>query len=659
MDPRATDRLVDLTPPASKAASPATDSAFVRHEEQGNDAVLIDLGDERATPTGPGPSLITAAEDAPAAEVNIPSNGYQTKSGATEVHENQKKRAKHLEKVQEIQNALWQGLHQLQYIVFEANELEETIEGSPKGGFDDPLLLAVRTLSKSLTGVRQIVKANVVMMEEASGISTSSSAVNALGKSTVPIDAPEIPGRATEFQERGENKDDLDLLLGDVSPAAAWNITSPGAADPFVDTPPGGAAILSLTFHPAVRHIADYMTPKLWAVGLPSRRVILKNLPYDITLAHISRGIRSQGGLISIQMLNTATIFRNQTKTVMLEFVKAKSAADFTIAAGASPLIYETKYGRQYRAEAWLIPTASYCIGKIDMALIVGKCTRAMMLKGFPKECIWYFISTIGLTNIVSVAYDPINDSLTVEFKTIFEAKRVDRLIWRGRVSDFYQYDEANGQFRMFLDDSTDVYETIYNPRPRESPLKHRLDDDMDAKWNCHPYNDYVPPHLRAALTGPTRLPLQTRIALQRGIDEREVDGYLDNLEKHEDTEFRIIGSSITIKRRKHGWSISDEDENKLLLANTLHDPEWADYWDEHFKHNGEINRRKYEQYGIVAQHRREIAAEQGLDTETVPKCPKGCEMGCRDIKRTPAAPVVKDFLNTSKRSVIRTGCGN
>ncbi|TFB00314.1 hypothetical protein CCMA1212_007785 [Trichoderma ghanense] len=678
MDPRAADRLIDLTPPASKAASPTTGSALVRHEHQGRDAVLIQLEDEPAASSGPGllnapsgPSLIAAPREGSAAGANTSNNANQTETEPNEIPGRQKKGARHLEEVQEIQNALWQGLHQLQYIVFEANELEETIGGLPKDGLDDSLLLAIRAVSKSLTGVRHIVKSNITMLEEASGTLTFSKPLNAPGKATLQLTAPEMPVRATKSQETGDNDNESDLLLDDVSPAtevigntcavgqtaAAWDIASPGAPDPFVDTPRGGECP-SLNFHPAITSIAVYLNPKLWVDGLPSRRVILKNLPPDITLAQISRGIRSQGGLISIQMLNTATIFKCQTKTVMLEFYNPQSAADFTTAAASSPVIYETKYGRQYRAEAWLIPTPSYHISRVNKACMFGKCTRAMMLKGFPKECIWYFISTVGLSNVVRADYDPINDSLTVEFTAIFEASKTDRLIWSGRFSDFYRYDDANGQFRASQEDSTDDYESKHNPRPRENPVKHRQDDDLDARWNCHPYNDYVPPHLRTAPTGPTRLPLRTRIALQRDVDETKADGYLDDLEKHEDTEYRIVGRSATIKRRKHGWSTSEEDGNKLLLANTLHDPERADYWDEHYKCKGEINRRKYEQYGMVAQHRREVAAEQGLGMEAVPSCPKGCKMGCRDMKETPAAPVVKEFLNTLKKPGIKKGHG-
>ncbi|OTA05597.1 hypothetical protein A9Z42_0062760 [Trichoderma parareesei] len=639
MDPRVADRLIDLTPPASKAASPTTDSALAGHKQDGRNALLIQLEDEPATPSGTGhpvvpsgPSSVAAPEDDPAAETPIPNNANKIKSEEKKVHENPKRGARHLDKVQEIQNALWQGLNQLQYIVFEANELEETIEGSPHDGLEACLLLAIRNVSKSLTGVRHIVKSNIAMLEEASGTSTTSRAVDTPDRTSMEFATLDIPDRVMLSQETRDDDTEVDLLLDYVSSDAeatgntlvdssgdrtpvAWDMATTEAADPFVDRPHKGS-FLSLDFHPAVTSIEGYLSPRLWVHGLPSRRVILKNLPPDITLAHISRGIRSQGGLISIQVLNTATIFKNQTKTVMLEFANHKSAADFTMAAASSAVIYENKDGHQYQAEAWLIPTSSYHISRFNKSCTFGKYTRAMMFKGFPKECIWYFINTLGLTKVVRADYDPINDSLTVEFTAIYEASKVNQLIWGGAFSDFYHYDEANGQFRVSLDDLTDVYESKDSPQTRENLVKHHPDDDLEAKWNCHPYNDYVPLHLRTAPTGPTLLPLRTRIALQRDLDETQVDDYLDDLEKHKGTEYRSVGSSATVKRRKHGWSITDEDETKLLMANTLQDPEWADYWDDHYRCKGEINRRKYEHYGMVAQHRREVAAAQGLGME-------------------------------------------
>lgn len=36
---------------------------------------------------------------------------------------------------------------------------------------------------------------------------------------------------------------------------------------------------------------------------------------------------------------------------------------------------------------------------------------------------------------------------------------------------------------------------------------------------------------------------------------------------------------------------MTDEDDTKPLLANTLHETDWAEHWDEYFMNRGEINK--------------------------------------------------------------------
>ncbi|KAM0519070.1 hypothetical protein ACHAPE_004066 [Trichoderma viride] len=77
---------------------------------------------------------------------------------------------------------------------------------------------------------------------------------------------------------------------------------------------------------------------------------------------------------------------------------------------------------------------------------------------------------------------------------------------------------------------------------------------------------------------GPTRLSLEKRPALQHDVEEDEVEDLFLDFENHKDTDYKIIGSNITITRRKWSWSMTDEDDTKLLMANTLHEPDWAEH---------------------------------------------------------------------------------
>ncbi|KAH0526711.1 hypothetical protein TsFJ059_010001 [Trichoderma semiorbis] len=651
------DRLIDLTPPPSVTAS------SFHHGDQGDATVSADppvqhmigqsnVSSSQAFITAPGQSLETQA--------NNYNNSNQDKRHGNEHQRSYKKRDECLEIFQEIQNALWRQFHQIQSIVFDSKEVEHMLQELAEEELDIDLVRALRTLGNSLTGVRHILKGNIIMMEEAKANPSLDSSES--GSSTPQSDERGVSNSRAESPDTVETE--IDLLIDDGLPdeqiidmteltddeqfflTENGGIELPEEAVSFVDTPGGNAPFhLDLEYQSDVAEV--YVTTP--TTGLQSRRVMLTNLPPDATMSQITRGIQCHGGILGIMMLKTAPIFGNDTKTAMLEFVYHQSAAEFAHDANNSPLLYKAKNGDIYSAHAWLISSSSYGFGRIDKGLLDNGCARRFLLKGFPKECIWYFISTFGTNNIVSADYNEANDGLTVEFATLFQANRADWLIFSGRFFDFYTISPDDAKFRMFLADPTHINEALsrIRVRQRESPISHPFGDDLEEQWNRYPYNDYLPPHLRksAAELGPTRVSLKTRLALQYDIDESEVDDYLDDLEAHKDTEYRIIGSDITLTRRKWGWKISAEDEAKLLLENTLHEPDWADYWDEHFKACGEINRRKWEHYGMVAKHRREKAEEQGLAPDTVPKCPKSCEMGCRDIKAVPAAAVVKKFL--------------
>ncbi|KAF3076198.1 hypothetical protein CFAM422_001531 [Trichoderma lentiforme] len=653
------DRLIDLTPPPSVTAS------SFHHGDRGDDTVSVAPEDLRIigqSNVSPSQAFITAPGQSLETQANNYNNSNQDKRHDNEHQRSYKKRAECLENFQEIQNALWRQFHQIQSIVFDSKEVEHILQELAEDELDIDLVRALRTLGNSLTGVRHILKGNIIMMEEAKADPCISSSES--GSSTPQSDERGVSNSRAESPDTVETE--IDLLLDDDLPDAQfhdmtdddpffenWEVELPEETVSFVDTPGGNAPFhLDLEYQSDVAEV--YVTTP--TTGLQSRRVMLTNLPPDATMSQITRGIQCHGGLLGIMILNTAPIFGNDTKTAMLDFVYHQSAAEFTHDANTSPLLYKAKNGDIYSANAWLISSSSYGFGRIDKGLLDNGCARRFLLKGFPKECIWYFISTIGTNNIVSADYNEANDGLTVEFATLFQANRADWLIFSGRFSDFYTINPEDAKFRLFQADSTHTNEALsrIRIRQRESPISHPFGDDLEEQWNRYPYNDYLPPHLRraAAEMGPTRVSLKTRLALQYDIDESEVDDYLDDLEAHKDTEYRIIGSDITLTRRKWGWKISAEDEAKLLLENTLHEPDWADYWDEHFKACGEINRRKWEHYGMVAKHRREKAEEQGLAPDTVPKCPKSCEMGCRGIKAVPAAAVVKKFLERSKRSL-------
>ncbi|KAL9477433.1 hypothetical protein ACSS6W_007274 [Trichoderma asperelloides] len=688
MDASTTDHLISLVPSPLKPVSP--DPGLVQPEEHSSNTELpepqtqcVSLNRLSTTEISDGESFITAPEFLPRHLTNSTIQSNRTNLVQNGLLENYKKRDECLAVFQDIKHVLCKQLHQLQLTLFEARNLESRLQELPQQETDTNLLLAVCTLGSALAGVGHILTGNIAMIE---GVKKNPSSLSKMKSSSgsspwLTLASPALS--ISTISEEARTEDSSSDLLLDCTPSEnditdltnldtpdcqspATQNTQSSEIDPFIDTPQKAVTRIEtpdteirLEFH------SDFTTiygrrlyapsPSNAPAAERSRRVILRNLPPGAKLPQIVRGIQTHGQIINITSLNTLTITNNATKTVMVEFLHPRPAAGFVRSIQTTSLIYEDENSDKYHAHAWLVPTASFDVSWIDQEIVSQRYSRSLLLKGFPSDYIWYFIKTIGLKHILRVEHDVANDSLCVEFTSLWHARRVDELIWKGKFSDIYKYCNQKGMFKIIVPDVTQINNHI--AKPPGGIIKYLPEDDLERCWDKHPYN-FLPPHLvkPAAQQGPTRLSLQKRLALQHDVEEDEVDNLLYDLENHKDTDYRIIGSNITITRRKWSWSMSDEDDTKLLMANTLHEPDWAEHWDEYFLSRGKINIRTWEQYGMLARHRRMKAAEQGLGLGAVPKCEKGCEMGCRDIKKTPVAAVVKKYLGVSKVRVMDTG---
>lgn len=176
--------------------------------------------------------------------------------------------------------------------------------------------------------------------------------------------------------------------------------------------------------------------------------------------------------------------------------------------------------------------------------------------------------------------------------------------------------------------------------------------------WNCHPYNQRVL-NFNSSADNAGAAPATTTPRRNKPLDKATIAGFLD-LEPEElspflesranwkgDITYGIIGSTAKLIRRAWGWRLTAEDDDKILMAHTLHDPEWADIWDDHFEARGEPNLRTWERYGALARHRRERAAQMGVEEWRVVPCAGGeCEWACGTMK---TAKVVTDYLKKAR----------
>ncbi|PON27180.1 hypothetical protein TGAM01_v204129 [Trichoderma gamsii] len=659
-------------------------SDLVQLEEHGSNIDLmapntqgVTLNESGPTDIADGDSFITASEhclEHPTANNAIQSN--RSDLVQNDRAENYKSQAECLAAFQVIENALCTHLHQLQLTQSKATDIESKLQDLPKEEKETNLLLAAFTFINSLASVSHIFTASIAMMEGAKDpASLSKMRTRAQPSDSPPVQTPAPASPAisiSTISEEAQIEDSSSDLLLDCPPSdndttdlmifdtpdrqcPATRNTGSSEIDPFIDAPQEAAARLEtpdieirLEFH---SDFTNLYGRRLYVPSLPStpaaersRRVILRNLPPTAKLSQIARGIQTHGQILSIMPLSTLPLSNDATKTVMVEFIHPKPTAELVRTIQVSPLIYEDANLIQYQASAWLVPTPSFGLSWVDKDVVSQKYSRSLMLKEFPSDYIWYFIGKVGLQHIVRVELDVPNHSLCIELTSMWQTRRVDELIWRGTFSDIFKYCHEKGTLRFIVPDVTQICD--YNDRPPYGIIKQLPEDDLERQWNVHPYNR-LPPHLKkeAVQQGPTRLSLEKRLALQHDIEEDEVEDLLLDLENHKDTDYKIIGSNITLTRRKWSWSMTDEDDTKLLMANTLHEPEWAEHWDKYFQDRGELNIRTWEAYGMMANHRREKAAEQGLDLGAVPKCDKGCEMGCQDLKKTPVDAEIKQWL--------------
>lgn len=434
------------------------------------------------------------------------------------------------------------------------------------------------------------------------------------------------------------------------SNADAWDITKPGDEHIMTDSVEDACKIptneYTLKYYSDINNLDS---PKLYmpriqaknqAVPL-SRRVVLNNLPMDTTISQVLESIRCYGGVISVTLKNQLWKAPRVLKTAMVEAVYPEAAADIASYFQARRIMVLDSRGVGHRVDAYLIPTPSYYHSEVNHALLDRGCTRALCLPKFPEGAIWYLLQSIGTQHVYTVALRD-GGNLVVGFTSLFEAGRADRLIRGGYIK--LNYNAINQRMHYVPDSSQGNTNDLNN----DGVINYIDPNILKKTWDLAPYNTYSPENTHHITNAPAKeIPKPAHeeiLADYFSIDPSEVWSYLEDRKSFQDTTYKIIGSTITLTRHKWSWSISAEDDMKLLMANTLHDPEWADEWDEHFRARGVVNLRTWEEYGMLAEHRRGQTEAQGLGEGLVPVC-DGCAWGCGDLKSVPVPAVIEDYF--------------
>ncbi|KJZ80142.1 hypothetical protein HIM_00856 [Hirsutella minnesotensis 3608] len=394
-----------------------------------------------------------------------------------------------------------------------------------------------------------------------------------------------------------------------------------------------------------------------------SRRVVFDGLPRDVTVSQILSTVKCFGGVTSASIEYDRRPQVQPTKSAVVEFTYAKSAAEWVEFVQSKTLVFSNRDEDPYTARIWLVPTPSFQRSAQDHKMLLRNCTRALQLLLFPIDCVWDLLSTIGTRCMVNVQYCEGPRTLTIEFTSLFEANRALRVM-----NNFLPHLQLplQDQRVLFVPDSSHG-----NPEDFFTETRGWVEWVSPARWNNQfdrpPYNQYrseenfIPPPaitrldrnwLNEILGGKPRPvtpdPKPTwaeTLANQYDVSPSQLSETISERRDFQDVQYRIVGSNITLTRRAWSWRVEGDGDIKLLMANTLHEPAWEADWDEYFARTGGINFRTWERYGFIARHRRVKATEQGLEPSQVPMCGKSCEWKCGRMAEVSMPLVVLEWL--------------
>ncbi|RDA94690.1 hypothetical protein CP533_6793 [Ophiocordyceps camponoti-saundersi (nom. inval.)] len=395
-------------------------------------------------------------------------------------------------------------------------------------------------------------------------------------------------------------------------------------------------SFLSLAYHPDV---LTRLSPTI-VLGSPSevngersgsRRVLLFNLPPDTTATQVLLGICHGEGLLGVSIVPDIKS-RSSTRVANILFENAEDANAVVQHMEQNPVLFQAGDKSVYEPKVWLVPTPTWPSLQ-ELVWLDQGCTRYLSLGYLSDGLVWRALCIVGLKHICCAHYDRKQGSLTLEMTSVRESVRAKE---RVRIALGYEVWFSHMSVGCVHYSS------------KTAIVEHVAPDQLEKTWNCWPWNregdetslinwaeEYEKDNERR----------NRALAEALDITYEELPDYLESRQKFVDVEYSIIGSTIKLTRRAWSWSISVEDDHKLLMANTLHDPDWADEWDETFRAEGTPNLRTWERYGMLARHRREKARELGLEEWRVPDCKGECEWGCCDLKDCPVPDVVKRFL--------------
>ncbi|VUC33050.1 unnamed protein product [Clonostachys rosea] len=408
-----------------------------------------------------------------------------------------------------------------------------------------------------------------------------------------------------------------------------------------------------------------------------SRRVIISNLPSGVSIAQILRGVRGFGPVVNVHLIDTAEVKGQGTKSASIEFMSSYSAESFVWSAKSEYYLEFEDNNTRRVADVWRVPGRTQ---EAESTSDRGKVSRRFKMDNFPVNAVWFFICTMGgEKTIVHASYDYHHGkSLTVEFVSLAHSIRAYKLVGK---KEFPFYVPCFGSLSYVSEDQSRLDTPIWNGyrTPSESlrsvefyfPSNEELssisEGTVSRTWCSTP--DYSLKCQFVAWIAPDEI---TTSFDKVPYNEDWPDSYHDIMSKYhleprskeemEEARKRAVkkmAKYLGFHRRGWSWqatcgkvlsrrtSLSSLSMSRDSIISTMSIPRLENTWTSFFRDNQDatIDVQRWEHYSRLAQHRRELCAQQGLLEGQIPECHDGCEFGCVAIKAAPVSLVIREFL--------------
>lgn len=416
-----------------------------------------------------------------------------------------------------------------------------------------------------------------------------------------------------------------------------------------------------------------------------TRRLVITNLPDNITAAQVLKAVRGWGGIYQIKIINPGRLTDGETSSAMIEFNWSSTARVFVAHFRRWPIRFIDAKGRASLPQVMALNTRTYphysvrSVHRRQSGLTVDHISmagRVLQFLRYPKQGIWSLLDYMGFLNIIDVSFKKTDSrgkhlgdpdvphfeygTLTVEFSSVVAAQNARAYVENGLLPHYRL--GGDRKIQDFYSGSAYYSEDI--EMERENVVVPYIPvDHIAKKWDVYPYNaifnrttQLSSDRMQRSSARVAQLPrAELTQALDRSlcVDLDYVAMNADSVRLMSGKTYTIVGCTTRISLVNDTWVIAGEAELEDLSNKTLDRPSWAPFWDLWYKNNQKINIRKPESYAKPA---KPIASVEPSASTEVQECTSQKACNCPDCKKKKAAirPNIPGCFSFSKRKTYK-----